>query len=445
MRLLDHLEYLPPQVNGLALGIGGLGILWRDVVTLYEYDETWNTPSTFPGYASHIFAYLCHLTTLSLVLLYIAKAIVHRRMFFMELRAFAKVGAVSTGPMALATVCTSLVRLSLLASQILWIVALSLHIGCTVFFLAGISQSVGMQRIAEDAKAEPDSVGSGIHRKTSDWSPSTNKPARNCSYVRTRDTSSPWNAAAFPPTVGVAALGSCSTGIEFPIIALTTLIVGVFWAILILTCIFVQHLKSKSVDKEARAAILCAPYALCGAACWAVRRQFDIEKESDVHVAFNAMFIFLNIMALLLYVVVLSLSPLLWLKGSVAAPGSAAFTFPSVIVATCLVRSGSYPINPPLGEEVTRAIAWPATVVATLVVVFVIFQFVRLYLERVCLESSTPQPPTDSNKDADASGDLENVNQEHNLGTSTKHSTNQGHGDHGTCAPSDTSATVMGA
>jgi hypothetical protein len=382
------LSHLPTQVNGLALGIGGLGILWRDVVTIYGFEKTWNSPNTVPGILSHSFAYLCHTATAFILMSYAAKAFVHRELFWVEMRSFPKVASLATGPMALATVCTSLVRVSVAASQVVWLLALVLHLTCGAFYLVGIYQRTAFTKLENLDESSPKSEVSddAVVRRTSDWTPhspcqldKTTPPK----FVKVVETSSPWNPAAFPPTVGIAALGSCSTGIGFPIIALATLLIGVGWAIIILSLIVFQTLKSKSVDKQARAVILCAPYALCGAAFWAVRRQFEIEEAGPEDAMSNTLYVFLNVMALLLYLVVLSMAPLLWRQGEVAAPGCAAFTFPTVIVATCLVRSSDNPsLDPPLGHQVTQAIAWVACIIATIVVFGAIGQFV-LYFRRM--------------------------------------------------------------
>lgn len=385
------LSDLPPQVNGLALGIGGLGILWRDVVTIYGFEKTWNSPNTVPGILSHSFAYLCHTVTALILMAYIAKALVHRELFLVEIRSFQKAATLATGPMALATVCTSLVRLSVAASQVVWLLALILHLICGAFYLVGVYQRTAFTKLENVDGSNPNTSSSDtVARKTSDWTPSS-----PCQYSKTTppkfvkvlETSSPWNPAAFPPTVGVAALGSCSTGIGFPVIALATLLIGVGWAIIILALVVFQKLKSKSSDTKARDAILCAPYALCGAAFWAVRRQFEVEEGGTEDVMSNALYTFLNVMTPLLYLVVLSMAPMLWRRGEVAAPGCAAFTFPTVIVATCLVRSSDNPgLGPPLGQQVTQAIAWFACIIATIVVFVAIGLFV-LYFQRGRLTS----------------------------------------------------------
>lgn len=396
------LRDLPPQVNGLALGIGGLGILWRDVVTIYGFDQTWNSPTTVPGILSHSFAYVCHTVTSLILMLYTAKALVHSEIFLMELRSFPKSASLATGPMALATVCTSLVRISPLASQVFWMLALLLHLTCGAFYLVGIYQRVAFKKLENslDTNNADKSGADQIVRRTSDWTPysvysqnETSKPK----FVKVLETSSPWNPAAFPPTVGIAALGSCSTGIGFPIIALATLLMGVVWAITILALIVFQTVRSKALDQEARLAILCAPYALCGAAFWAVRRQLDISEESAEYVMGDVLYLFLNAMALLLYLVVLATVPMLWRRGAIAAPGSAAFTFPTVIVATCLVRSSDNPsLDPLLGQQVTQAIAWIASIIATTVVFGVIGQFVFYFYKKWTTSKTSGVPSGES-------------------------------------------------
>lgn len=373
-RAARFLAKLPPQVLGASLGLGGLGILWRDVTTIYAYDATWNTPTTWCGFASHGLAYLCHSIVAMSLVAYATKAAVHRNLLIAELRSSPKCATLATGPMALATVCTSMVRVSPLIACILWIVAFTLHLVCGAFYLRSVCKQCG-------GEAQPESLEPGTIRRTiSDWTSSqqSSKDSRQGKPPNTQD-GSPWTPAAFPPTVGIAALASCATGIEFPEIAAFSVILGVCWSVPVLFLVLIHAVRTKGFEvSQARTAIICAPFALCTAALWTVRKAYaEEEAESEVASTLaNSVFQFLYIMAILLYFVFLAYAPFLWRYNAARAPGSAAFTFPTVIFAIAMVRSHEF--NPLLGKRATQILAYVASIIATGVVLCVTFQFAVL-------------------------------------------------------------------
>jgi len=370
------LAKLPPQVLGASLGLGGLGILWRDITTIYEFDGTWNAPTSWCGFASHGFAYLCHSIVAVSLVAYATKAALHRNVFIAELRSSPKCAALATGPMALATVCTSMVRVFPLIACILWIVAFTLHLVCSVFYLLSVCEQCG-------GEAQPKSLEPGeIPRTLSDWTSSRqSKTSRQGKLPSTQD-GSPWTPAAFPPTVGIAALASCATNIQTPEIAAFSLVVGVCWAVPVLVLVLIHAVRTKGFEvSQARTAIICAPFALCTAGLCTMRKVYakeEAESEFAATIA-DSVFQFLYIMAILLYFVFLAYAPFLWRYHAVCAPGSAAFTFPTVIFATAMVRSHEF--NPLLGTMATQILAYISSIIATLVVLYVTFQFAVLLRE----------------------------------------------------------------
>ncbi|CAK0873798.1 unnamed protein product [Prorocentrum cordatum] len=403
-RAACFLAKLPPQVLGVSLGVGGLGILWRDITTIYEYDDTWNSPTNWFGFASHAFAYLCHSIVAISLVAYATKAAVHWNIFLAELWSSPKCATLATGPMALATVCTSTMRVFPLIACILWFVALTLHLVCGVFYIRSVlekcrgeaqlepKESGQVMRTISDwtssrqsngsrpEEAMPESQNSGqIIRTTSDWTSSRQSNTSLPGKLPTTQDGSAWTPAAFPPTVGIAALASCSTGIETREIAAFSFVVGVCWAMPVLVMVLVHAVGAKGLEvSQARTAIICAPFALCTAALWCVRNAYAKEEaESEVVSAFvHSLFQFLYVMSIVLYLVFLAYAPLLWSHRAVRAPGSAAFTFPTVIFATAMVRSHEF--DPLLGKAGTQILAYAASAIATVVVLCVVFQFAVL-------------------------------------------------------------------
>jgi len=377
-RFLSALQHLPPPLNGLALGIGGVGILWRDIATLYGIDTAWNSPDIWPRVIAHAFAYLCHTVTALFLLAYASKAIFHWSVFWSELKVCSKVASISSGPMALATVSTSLVRANKELAQVTWIVALVLHMCCTIFFLASAFQPVGKHGHPMGS-FESSCVGGhsdAPENTTSDSSCTTLANHDSVKTVSEADSSSPWNPSAFPPTVGIAALASCSTGIDFSDIAEATFFIGCCWAVIILLRIVVQTWTTRGFELHSRTAILAAPFALCSAALWTV--SGIRENGLMTHAMFDLLFYFLHVTSLLLAFVVLAHAPYFYRQGAIRAPASAALTFPTVIVAISLVRSTSF--EPPLGYRITQAISWIASLLATLTVFVVFGQYSKRYL-----------------------------------------------------------------
>jgi tellurite resistance protein TehA-like permease len=143
--------------------------------------------------------------------------------------------------------------------------------------------------------------------------------------------------------------------------------------------VLINAVRTKGFEvSQARTAIICAPFALCTAALWTVRKAYAKEEaESEIASTLaNAVFQFLYVMAILLYFVFLAYAPFLLRYNAARAPGSAAFTFPTVIFATAMVRSHEF--NPLLGKMATQILAYIASIIATSVVLCVTFQFAVL-------------------------------------------------------------------
>ena len=90
-----------PAFCGLALGIGGQAILWRDLTTLYEL-------STAAQDVADVYGYLCHVITLGLLVTMIATWLLKKDLVELSV---AELAALSTGPMALATTTNSLSKM----------------------------------------------------------------------------------------------------------------------------------------------------------------------------------------------------------------------------------------------------------------------------------------------------------------------------------------------
>jgi hypothetical protein len=110
---------------GLALGIGGQSILWRDLVVMYSLSETVQD-------VANVYGYGCHVITTFLLVIMCATWLVKQDLLELNV---AELATLSTGPMALATTTNSWTKIQFGVSQTIWIVALVSHVIVTVLYL----------------------------------------------------------------------------------------------------------------------------------------------------------------------------------------------------------------------------------------------------------------------------------------------------------------------
>jgi len=148
--------------------------------------------------------------------------------------------------------------------------------------------------------------------------------------------------------------------------AMVTLVIGIIWALLlILPVLHIIYVEGGFQTKMAPTAILCAPFALCGAGYWAVSMQYPAGDMDGWEWCFHLCYFG----TILFYLVVLSQMPTMVMEGGVFAPPlAAALTFPFTIVATSLVRAHTSREEPALGRDFSQLFAIFAAVASVLVV-----------------------------------------------------------------------------
>jgi tellurite resistance protein TehA-like permease len=107
--LVDNLKNLPVAVSGLALGVAGLGNLLANEV--------------YPG-----FRYLCGLITLILLSLVLIKKLKHPQVMWIEITHPVAGSFIPTFDMALMIIASIIVRSLPLLGQLLWYLAIILHV-----------------------------------------------------------------------------------------------------------------------------------------------------------------------------------------------------------------------------------------------------------------------------------------------------------------------------
>lgn len=332
-----------PAFCGLALGIGGQAILWRDLTTLYEL-------STAAQDVADVYGYLCHVITLGLLVTMLATWL--RKKDLVEL-SVSELAALSTGPMALATTTNSLSKMQHGVSQFTWFAALISHVIITGLYIRAIL-------CLEDPFGEQ---GRRV------W----------C------------RPAVFPPTVGIAAMASVSKPIGMPEIAVVTEGMGVVWALLLVFPVLaVAYQEGGFQHNMPQTAILCAPFALCGAGFWAVSQQYSPDATKEWAFLFHLLYF----SAIVCYLVVLVQMPSMLSQGVSEPPLAAALTFPFTIVGTAMVRAHTSLEPPAAGHLFSQIFAVFAACASVLVVWTVAARYLAHYLLKPPEEPATMAKPT---------------------------------------------------
>ena len=176
-----------------------------------------------------------------------------------------------------------------------------------------------------------------------------------------------------------------------PEIAVVTEGMGVVWALLLVFPVLaVAYQEGGFQHNMPQTAILCAPFALCGAGFWAVSQQYSPDTTKEWAFLFHLLYF----SAIVCYLVVLVQMPSMLSQGVSEPPFAAALTFPFTIVGTAMVRAHTSLEPPAAGHLFSQIFAVFAACASVLVVWTVAARYLAHYLLKPPEEPATMAKPT---------------------------------------------------
>lgn len=309
-RVRDLFSYIPTPVAGLALGIASLGIGLENSLPLYSFGQS-----------------LGALVSMTLVALIVSKYVLHPRLFKEELQHPVLGSIIPCLAMALMLQSKSLGLINPKAAEVLWIVAVALHVVLLLIFIYFRVKSFSLQQMVPS------------------W---------------------------FVPLVGISVAAITVPSPKYNTIAYYLMMFGMINYAVMLPIMSYRLIFSNEIADPVKPtiAILAAPASL------SLVSYLSLEPDPSLLLC-SLLF---GIAVLMTSIVYLAFFKLLRLPFS---PAFAAYTFPMAVGATALYKVSEWLANYSFALEYSfqiRMMAVLEMIVATIVVGYVCFRYLLYYV-----------------------------------------------------------------